>query len=489
MGRIAILLMARKRKNRKQNLKKNPISKKNICFKKVLSSFFYIILIIVIIIVVLSFNKGTFWPDITISVLSIILSSYLTILQNIPKKTKGIVIIVTISLCIHTGYKIIKSHEKSKLKTKTIEYYNQSQEREELHTKGLSDEDIWKYNKNPLLKRTLSEAAQDRADGKFDIAINKYKSCLKHPNATLEDQHWINSHIAGCYKDLKDLSASAYHWKLALQKANEIDDNEMVKTWYIGRSYDGLGTLYFLFKQYDKALEFYKKSLMVYKDGGGIQGTAGGYYNVALTWHAVNEYNNALKNYYSCIDFSKKHHQIQFIPKSLCNIAIILWDTEQENYEKIIKRCEKVITEAISISDRECVARAANFAAHLSFEYKQFNRSIKFNEQYIEYSESKNTNQVGVALAMIGEMYFRKREFESSIEYYEKAKDVFSKVGNIEFVIEALERKGLAYDFIKRPHEALEYWNKALSLSKKYGFREREKLLLRNIEQLKAKIE
>lgn len=484
--------MAKKKKNkvRKQNTKKDSISKKSLSFKNVLLSFRYIALILIIIsVIVLSYIKGSYWPEITISILSIILSLYLATLQNIPKKTKIIVFIVTIFVCIHTGNNIIKTHEKDEIKTKTIEYYSQSQEREELYGKGLSDKEIWKYDKDPLLKHTLREADQDKVNGNFEIAINKYKNCLKHPSISLESQHWINGYVAECYRGLNDLSAAVYHWNLALKKAEEIDDVEMVKTWFIGRSYDGLGTLYFSFKKYDEALEFYTKSLKVYKDGGAIQGTAGGYYNVALTYQAVKKYKQALENYQNCIDFSKKHHEINLIPKSLCNIVMVLWNTEQETYEKIIKRCKKSINAAISISDRECVARAANFAAHLCFEHKQYNRAIEFNKQFIEYSENKNTNEIGVAMAMIGEMYFMKGKFDSSIKYYEQSKNVFTSIGNIEFVIEALERKGLACSFIKRSHEALEYWNEALRISKKYGFHDRESLLLRNIEQLMVEID
>lgn len=87
--------------------------------------------------------------------------------------------------------------------------------------------------------------------------------------------------------------------------------------------------------------------------------------------------------------------------------------------------------------------------------------------------------------AMIAEMYFLQRQFNSSIEYYDKAKEVFLLTGNTEFIIEAIERKGLAYDFIGKPYDALKYWNEAISLCKKHNLKDRQKLILSNINKVK----
>ncbi|GAB6909486.1 membrane hypothetical protein [Desulfosarcina cetonica] len=468
--------------------KKNPVY--SLSSKNVMSYIIYTaIALAVVSIIIFSFNKGGYWPDITFAIVSIILAFNLTLYQNIPKKAKALFILFTVFLFLHTAYKIKQSYQNNRLELETREYYNQSQERIELHSKGLSDNEIWNYNKDPLLKQTLKEANQDKANRNYEKAINKYKSCLRYPDISLESQHLINSHIAVCYSSLRRIDAAVYHWKLALEKAKEYSGNDMIKSWFVGRSYNGLGETYFLFEKYDSALENFKEGLAAYKNGGAIQGTASGYYNVGLAYHAIGSHDQAINHYYDCIDFSEKHHYMQLVPSASCNLAMALWEKREESYDKIINRFEKSINEAIAINDRECITRAAHFAGKLCFDYGQDNQSIKFNKQYIKYSSNKNKLQVGVAYGMIGNMYFRINDFEKSIVNYDKAQEICLNLNKFDMVVEALEYKGLAHEFIGRPYKALICWNEALDICNKNNFKERKKDIIQRIKLLKQKIE
>ena len=116
----------------------------------------------------------------------------------------------------YLAYSIYSASQKQKKKQQQQDYLFESQERTELYGKGLTDDQVWKYEKDPLLKHTLLEADQRKNEGKFKIAINKYKSCLKHRNISLESKHWTNGNIANCYKK-ESLNVNAFIEKIKYQ--------------------------------------------------------------------------------------------------------------------------------------------------------------------------------------------------------------------------------------------------------------------------------
>jgi len=447
--------MAKRKRSKRRNKIIKP--KHNWELKDVIFSLIYVAFTVgAFALILLGDIRGDLWPDILLATISISLSAYLATLQVLSTKAKVVIITVSAFLCVHTAYKAIEKYKKEQELAKTREYYYQSQERAELYGRGLSDQEIWKYDKDPLLRHTLVEADQNRQRGEFQIAINKYKSCLEHPNISIESRHWTYGNIAKCYESLGKIDLAEKHWNLALKVAQKIDDR-MVKTWFVGRSYAGLGTMYYASQKYDQALDYYQKSLQVYQNGGAITGTAAGLYNIALTYSVTNRFEQALEAYQRCIEFAEKHNEKGIVANSLCNVGIVLLNSKRGTYEQIMNYCDRSLNLALAIRDQSCIVRVANFAAHLSFDNKEFIKSIEYNKKFIEFSSNKFTTEVGIAMAIVAQTYFFTGKYQLALSYYQQARNVFLKIGNNEFYVESLEHAGLTCTFMGRTSDALLY--------------------------------
>jgi tetratricopeptide (TPR) repeat protein len=85
------------------------------------------------------------------------------------------------------------------------------------------------------------------------------------------------------------------------------------------------------------------------------------------------------------------------------------------------------------------------------------------------FNETGNPLQASAALIRLGSVYWRKRDFEKTLEYYQQSLDLAQRLQNKRGNNRAYGGIGVVYLFLEKYDEALEWLDKALALDRELG--------------------
>jgi tetratricopeptide (TPR) repeat protein len=203
----------------------------------------------------------------------LILATYLSTRENITRRVKIIVWAICVAICISGASLLVKEKVEKGKETEITQFYRNLLERQELHTKGLPIPYIDGLGEHPLLKHSFNEGQKYGKEFKFKEAIKEYKKCLSHPYATEENKVAANIIIGNCYYRLAKLKEAERHYKEALHTSKKVKEkNERLQG--KASAYNNMGLVYQDRGEWDKALEFYQKSLKTKEQVGDIHGMA-----------------------------------------------------------------------------------------------------------------------------------------------------------------------------------------------------------------------
>jgi len=133
--------------------------------------------------------------------------------------------------------------------------------------------------------------------GYFDLSIKELKTAEKLTNnkAALGA---IYSYIGNDYDNLGDLNNALLYDDRQLEIVRDLNDQEDE-----GKALNNLGEIYQDQGNYDKALEYYNKSLQLRSDPSSIAIT---YNNIATVYSAKGDNNKAVEYYKKAIEFAQK---------------------------------------------------------------------------------------------------------------------------------------------------------------------------------------
>lgn len=181
-----------------------------------------------------------FWVEYSWIAGAFLLAIYLAT-RLLPKKTRIIVWIICLLLCISGTILLI---EKSRLRNdlfKGGDYTQYLLERQELYKQGYLIPYINGLGENPLVKHFFYRGEKYKKEFKFKEAIEEFKKCLFHPEATEKNKVAANILIGNCYHRLFKLKEAEKHYQEALNISTRVKDrNERPKGRLSAINYTGL---------------------------------------------------------------------------------------------------------------------------------------------------------------------------------------------------------------------------------------------------------
>lgn len=191
---------------------------------------------------------------------------------------------------------------------------------------------------------------------------------------------------------------------------------------------DDYGTIYHILGQYDKAIEYFEKNLMILKENKdeNYPYIATSYCNLGVTLEAKGEYDKAIDYYEKSIKIRKKifGETSPITAASYSNIAVV-WNRKGK-YDKAIDYNEK----ALKIRERffgENHSYTATSYNNLGLDWSSKDEHEKAIEYYqkalkIRYEIfGENHPDTATSYSNVGLVFKKKGEYDKAIEYYEKA--------------------------------------------------------------------
>ncbi|MCD4840679.1 MAG: tetratricopeptide repeat protein, partial [Methanosarcinales archaeon] len=149
-----------------------------------------------------------------------------------------------------------------------------------------------------------------------------------------------------CLLEIGDICHLTGHWNEAVrgyERVLEKSNDEKV----VSVVYNNLGLVYANKGEWDKAIEFYEKSLETVEKVGDVHGMAQTYNNLGMVYAKKGEWDKAIEFYEKDLKISEKVGDVHGMAKTYNNLGLVYakkgeWDKAIEFYEKDLKISEKV---------------------------------------------------------------------------------------------------------------------------------------------------
>ena len=132
----------------------------------------------------------------------------------------------------------------------------------------------------PEIRDPFLEAQELEEDYKYNEAIRLYETCFQR-ETTASQLLALHILIGNCFYRISELEEAEGHYRRAETAASEVEDKEGLAT-----AYNNIGLIYDARGGYDKALDWYVKSLKITEEIGDRAGLAATYNNIAGIYSA-----------------------------------------------------------------------------------------------------------------------------------------------------------------------------------------------------------
>jgi len=368
----------------------------------------------------------------------LILGIYLST-RGIPRRTKRVVWIICALISLSGVILLARQETGRRRESKTREYYRQSQERRELYSKGLPTRYVDGLGENPLLKHSFKEGEKYEKEYKFDQAIEAYKKCLLHPNATEANKVAANVLIGGCHHRLSELGEAEEHYKGALSISKKVKDKDER---LLGRSaaLGGIGLIYSDLGKPDEALKYLEEALEIDRRIGYEQGIASSLNNIGLIYSDLGKPDEALKYHKEALEIDRRIGYEQGIARDLGNIGLIYSDLGKPD------EALKYLEEALEID-----------------------RRIGY-----EQGIARDLGNIGVIYTGLGKP-------DEALKYHKEALEIDRRIGHEQGIARDLGNIGNIYGDLGKPDEALKHLKEALEIFRRIGAQPQIDVILKNI--------
>jgi len=290
--------------------------------------------------------------------------------------------------------------------------------------------------------RELSETIQEETSGstgwnrlgqllitlaKFDKAEALYEILLKQTTDQKEKAYIfnqlgvINKHRGEYSKALEYFEKSLEIYKKTLP-ANHPD---------LATSYNNIGSVYKSMGEYSKALEYYEKSLEIRKKTlpANHPSLAVSYNNIGGVYDSMGEYSKALEYYEKDLEISKKTLPANHpdLATSYNNIGLVYksmgeYSKALEYYEKSLEIWKKTLP-----ANHPSLATSYNNIGLVYKSMGEYTKALEYYEKDLEISKKTlpaNHPDLAQSYNNIGWVYRNKTDYKKALDYYERALDI-----------------------------------------------------------------
>lgn len=184
-------------------------------------------------------------------------------------------------------------------------------------------------------------------------------------------------------------------------------------------SYNNTGMIHQHQKRYDKAEEYFNKSIKIDLEIGDKKGMAQCYNNIGTIKEETNKYDEAIKNYEISLQLKRETNDTDGIPSTLINMGIIRMN--QNKFRESQDYFEKALQMSLENSNKQTQALALINLGDLFYLKKQFPESITYYQKGIEVCKNQNYDQfLSYAYQSISLSLYRMKNFEKAYDFFQK---------------------------------------------------------------------
>lgn len=219
-----------------------------------------------------------------------------------------------------------------------------------------------------------------------------------------------------------------YH-KKAIDIAYAVKNPSFELKHSIAVSQNSMGNIYLTLKQYDLALNQFKKSIVIEKESNNRLGLAINHQNIGYVDEAQGRLDDALKNYQKSLEYNNSLDSE--VGRAICYNSIGQIYIKQGKYNEAKVIIEDALEKALKIKDQFYISLSyinlgwVNSKLNLDNEAEDYlNKALQIGEQYSFKSAIVDANKY------LSDLYVKKGDYKTAMTYYVNSIEMDKTVAN-----------------------------------------------------------
>ena len=236
--------------------------------------------------------------------------------------------------------------------------------------------------------------------------------------------------------------------------------------------------------EYEKALEYYRRSLETFDELGAREEKAGSLYQIGTTLQARSEDVKAMEHYEQALKIYEQVSDHTGVAASLHQIGIL--EQGRGNYDKAREYYEQSLHIHDQLGDRHGMTFSLLKMGDLEQAMGNTNKAREYYEQALEISEQLNSPlAIALTLYQIGTIFQEQNEYEKALDYAERSLKVFEQLGERANIAASLGQIGNIMARMGQQDEAFHYLLSALTVFIELGS-PNTGVIIRRLRELRA---
>jgi len=207
--------------------------------------------------------------------------------------------------------------------------------------------------------------------------------------------------------------------------------------------------------------------------------------NLADTYKRFNDFNKALEYYQRSLALSQANNNKKEIAYALNNIGITFWNLS--DYDKSLESHWKSLELFKEIDSKKNIAITLNNIGNVYQSLSNYDKSLEFHLKSLKiYEDTKDENGISSSLNNIGILYMKLTNYDNALDFFQRSLDISKNIENLQGEANALNNIGAIYYDQKNYSKALENFQDSLKSLEKTGDKSSIAATLNNIADVYA---
>ncbi|MGH7598350.1 MAG: tetratricopeptide repeat protein [bacterium] len=298
--------------------------------------------------------------------------------------------------------------------------------------------------------------------GAWDAALWSFSQCLQ-----MQSQQDLHHYV---YNSLGLVYQSKGEWDKAIEfYQKSLDCKETVGDVHdMAQTYGNLGNVYQLKGEWDKAVDFYQKSLEGLEKVGDILGMAQTHGNLGIVYQRKGEWDKAIEFYQKSLAGKEKVGDIHGMAQTYVNWGAVYQLKGQ--WDKAIDVCQKSLDRLKQVGDIYGIAQIYIILGNVYQLKGEWDNAITFYQQSLNRFEKVDAfHEIAQTYLCFGNIYQLKGEWDTAITFYQQSLDRFEKVDAVHGIAQTYICFGNIYQLKGEWDKAIEFYQKSLQGLEKVG--------------------
>jgi tetratricopeptide (TPR) repeat protein len=248
-------------------------------------------------------------------------------------------------------------------------------------------------------------------------------------------------------------------------------------------AYNNIGLIHKNKGDFDKALEFYFKSLKIFEELGHKSDIAASYNNIGVIHKKKGNYDKALEFYFKDLKITEELGDINSLAISYINIGNIYYF--KSDYDKALEFYFNSLKIREELGDKKGMADSYNNIGVVCENKGEIDKALEFYFNSLKIREEiGDKNGMADSHINIGHVHNYQGSYDKSIVFFFKGLKIFEELGDKNGIATSYGNIGMLYASQKKYSEARIYIYKGLDLSKAIGSKDDVKESYKYLSQL-----